>query len=230
MTAKKEDKRDKQAIVELLDDDDGYIQSTGRSLLKLREKKRYNGDSVVVLDGDKFNYDRKQVEVSVSYLLQNVCKIEFINGKASQVLWIIDAKSSRQTIVNYIISKNAWYEWIPMIFDSTVGFDFEVLEENIYWKGKCGAYTDSCPTRFKISLCSNDFQRPTGTTFISIQTSNGPCEHVKHKNYGFSSRKSKITAATSNTAVNQFHVIKSMSDVAIQSRNRQVSFTSCINV
>lgn len=226
MASRKQDKRDKQAIIKLLDDDDGYTQTTGRSLLQLREKTTSNGDVVVVLEGNKFDYDRRQVEVSISYLLQNVCKIEFVDGTPSQVQWVINAKSSREAIVQYLISNKAWYEWIPMKFDTNASFDLEAIEENIFWKGKCGAYTDFCPTLFKISLCANDFQRPTGTTFISIQTSNGPCEHVKHKNYGFSSKSSKMDAAVSNTATNQYQVIQSMSDIAIQSGNRQVCFIS----
>ena len=217
-----QDKRDAQAIDSLLNDEDCYTQTTGRSALQLTQKLSGTGDTLVVLEGETFNYGRKQVPVPVSYLLKNVCNIQFNNGKPSQVQWVNDAKSGRQAIVDYVTSQNAWYEWMPMTFDTNVAFDFDTIEENICWKGKCSAYIDRCKSRFKISLCANDFQRPNGTAFILIQTNNGPCEHVKNKNYGFSSKQSKIDAATSDTATNQHYVLKSMSDVAVQSGNRQV--------
>ena len=109
-----------------------------------------------------------------------------------------------------------------MIFDRDVQFDFSNLENNIIWQGKCGAYIDHCKTRFKISLCAFDFERPGAITFISIETLNGPCVHVKFKNYGFSSKESKTNAALRNTTANQYRTFQSMSDVAILSGNRQV--------
>ena len=222
--SKKQDKRDVQAIASLLDDEDCHIQTTGRSVLPLTQKQSHTGDTLIVLEGDDFDYGRKQVPVPVSYLLKNVCNIQFSNGKPSLVQWVNDAKSAREAVVHHLISESAWYEWIPMVFDKNVSFDFDAFEENICWGGKCGAYIDQCKLRFKISLCADDFKRPNGTAFILIQTVNDPCVHVKHKNYGFSSKKSKIDAAISDTVTNQYHVLQSMSDIVIQTGNRQVCF------